>query len=546
MSTTFPKPAFSNESLSSAFASSNPFLAARPTVADAVSASATNETSYVLVPQGPRPSDEEVETMASAVEVQVLWGQNVLSVTHLPTGKAFAVGSGEGVDFVLPEEALGRDHLSLVSVLGGSPKIVLPEDATVSIAGAKAVPANQLVAEGRATPSTEAARSFEMNVAEGQSIRVNLAGSDIAYIVRGVRAGKAPATVGFLAALSSNITKYVGLSLLGHLGVIASLAYFMPTMGADDAEGVSRENFLYMQKILNAQAPAELKEQQDNSGGETASKESGGKGERAQGAEGTMGKDSAPKANARWAFKGTSANPQVQQKTDLELARQFGMVDLLLTAKSGPSSLDPNAPSAKWGAFEAQGADSKSAMGNMWGVTVGDSFGGGAFGLSGNEEGGGGTGAGIGLDKVGGLGHGLGGGDGQGFGPGKDGIGNGHAPLSRGHVAKAPNPLREGRPEVNGHLPAETIQRVVRANFGRFRNCYDAGLRTNPSLSGRVVTKFVIGRDGSVTLSADGGSDLPDRSVVSCVVRSYQNLSFPTPEGGQVTVTYPLIFTPAD
>jgi len=546
MSTNFSKPAFSNLSVSSAFVSTNPFLVAQPAVADAVETNGTGEASYVLVPQGPRVSDEEVETMASAVEVQVLWGHNVLSVTHLPAGKAFAVGSGEGVDFVLPEEALGRDRLSLVSVSSGSPKIVLPEDAFVSIAGATPVAGKDLVAEGRASLSTEVARSLEMNVAEGQSIRVNLPGSDIAYIVRGVRAGKAPAAVGFLAGLSSATSKYIGLSLLGHLGVIASLAYFMPNMGADDAEAMSRENILYMQKMLNAQAPAELKEEQDVSGGETASKESGGKGERAQGAEGMMGKDSAPKANARWAFKGTSANPQVQQKADVELARQFGMIDLLITTKSGPSTLDPNAPSAKWGAFEAQGADSKSAMGNMWGVSIGDALGGGAFGLSGNEEGGGGLGAGIGLDKVGGLGHGLGGGDGQGFGPGKDGIGNGRAPLGHGHVPKGPGVVRQLVVSSNGHLPAEAIQRVVRANFGRFRNCYDNGLRTNPSLTGRVVTKFIIGRDGAVSLSADGGSDLPDHNVVSCVVRSFQNLSFPTPDNGQVTVTYPLMFSPAD
>jgi len=536
MSTTF-KPAFSTDMFAA-----NPFLAPKPTVAEAVEG---GEASYVMVPSGPRVADEEVETMASAVEVQVLWGQNVLSVTHLSEGRSFAVGSGEGVDFDLAEETLGRDRLSLVSTSTGSPKIVMPEGASVCVAGAAPVTVADLVAQGRAVPSAEGTKLFEMNVAEGQSIRVNLSGSEIGYIVRGVRAGKAPKALGLLAGLSSNVTKFVGLSLLGHLGVMASLAYFMPAMGPDDAEANSRENILYMQKMLNASAPPELKEQ-DTSGGETASTQEGGKGERAQGAEGTMGKDSAPKANARWGFKGNAADPKVQQKTDLELASQFGMVDLLLSTKSGPSAHDPNAPSAKWGAFEAQGADSKSALGSMWGATLGDSLGGGAFGLSGNEEGGGGLGAGIGLDKVGGLGHGAGGGDGNGFGPGKDGIGNGHGPLGRGHVAKAPNPIREQKIDVGGHLPPEAIQRVVRANFGRFRNCYDAGLRTNPSLTGRVVTKFIIGRDGAVSVSADGGSDLPDRSVVNCVVRSYQALSFPTPDNGQVTVTYPLMFTPGE
>lgn len=538
MSTKF-EPAFSTDAT---FAPVNPFLAPKPTVAEAV---VVGEPSYVMVPAGPRVADEEVETMASAVEVQVLWGQNVLSVSHLAEGKSFSVGTGEGVDFDLAEETLGRARLALVSAVTGSPKVVVPAGAMVTIQGDTAVDVAALVAQGRAVPSSEGAGLFDMKVAEGQSIRVALAGSEIAYVVRGVRAGRAPKALGLLAGLSSNVTKFVGLSLLGHLGVMASLAYFMPTMGPDDAEANSRENILYMQKMLNASAPPELKEQ-DGSSGETASTESGGKGERAQGAEGTMGKDNAPKANARWGFKGNATEPKVQLKTDVELARQFGMVDLLISSQSGPSAHDPNAPSAKWGAFEAQGSDAKSAMGSMWGAEISDALGGGAFGLSGTGEGGGGVGTGIGLDKVGGLGHGAGGGDGVGFGPGKDGIGSGHGPLSRGHVAKGPGPIREQKIQTNGHLPPEAIQRVVRANFGRFRNCYDAGLRTNPSLAGRVVTKFIIGRDGAVSVSADGGSDLPDRSVVNCVVRSYQALSFPTPDNGQVTVTYPLAFSPAE
>jgi hypothetical protein len=47
-------------------------------------------------------------------------------------------------------------------------------------------------------------------------------------------------------------------------------------------------------------------------------------------------------------------------------------------------------------------------------------------------------------------------------------------------------------------------------------------------------------------MTADGGSDLPDQSVVQCVVRGFGNLSFPQPEGGMVTVVYPIIFNPGD
>jgi hypothetical protein len=71
-------------------------------------------------------------------------------------------------------------------------------------------------------------------------------------------------------------------------------------------------------------------------------------------------------------------------------------------------------------------------------------------------------------------------------------------------------------------------------------------MRQNPNLQGRVSVKFVIDRSGAVSTSQDGGSDLPDQSVVQCVVRGFQNLSFPQPEGGIVTVVYPIIFTPGE
>jgi len=168
----------------------------------------------------------------------------------------------------------------------------------------------------------------------------------------------------------------------------------------------------------------------------------------------------------------------------------------------------------------------------------GDSFGAGGLGLNGVGEGGGGRGEGIGLGNIGTIGHGAGTGSGQ-------GIGSGHGRLGGGHAVKAPS-IREGATSVNGRLPPEVIQRIVRQNFGRFRLCYENGLRNNPNLQGRVAVKFVIDRSGAVASAANGGSDLPDGAVVQCIVRAFGNLSFPQPEGGVVTVVYPVVFNPGD
>jgi hypothetical protein len=97
---------------------------------------------------------------------------------------------------------------------------------------------------------------------------------------------------------------------------------------------------------------------------------------------------------------------------------------------------------------------------------------------------------------------------------------------------------------VSGRLPAETIRRIVRQNFGRFRGCYEAGLLRKPALAGTVTTRFVIGRDGAVSSVATGDSTMPDADVAACVVRAFGGISFPEPEGGIVTVTYPIAFSP--
>jgi hypothetical protein len=106
--------------------------------------------------------------------------------------------------------------------------------------------------------------------------------------------------------------------------------------------------------------------------------------------------------------------------------------------------------------------------------------------------------------------------------------------------------VRMGAVTVSGRLPPEVIQRIVRQNFGRFRLCYENGLRNNPNLMGRVAVRFVIGRDGAVSNVTNGGSDVPDGGVVNCVVRQFHNLTFPQPEGGIVTVVYPIMMSPGD
>jgi len=181
---------------------------------------------------------------------------------------------------------------------------------------------------------------------------------------------------------------------------------------------------------------------------------------------------------------------------------------------------------------ESLGSEPLDARGDMRGDDVADSLGRGGLGLSGIGGGGGG------LGTLGTTGHGAGTGTGQGFGAGAGRLGGSHR-------SSSPQ-IRPGATTVSGRLPAEVVQRIVRQNFGRFRMCYEDGLRNNPNLQGRVTVRFVIGSDGSVGRAANAGSDLPDAAVVQCVVGAFRGLSFPQPEGGSVSVVYPLLLSPGD
>jgi tetratricopeptide (TPR) repeat protein len=207
--------------------------------------------------------------------------------------------------------------------------------------------------------------------------------------------------------------------------------------------------------------------------------------------------------------------------------------------------IDADAPTEAWGA-EAPASDPAAARGNMWGDPLGDGHGAGGLGLSGIGEGGGGRGESIGLGTIGTIGHGSSSGMGASpsAAPGgsSQGFGSGHGRLSGSHSVAAPA-VRAGATEVSGRIAPEMIQRVVRQKFGAMRACYEAGLARNPTLAGRVSIKFIVDRTGHVAQADMNGSSLLDAQVNACIVREFRGLQFPAPEGGNITVMYPLTFS---
>ena len=223
-----------------------PSFSANPFLAQAVSpsfdlAAATDEVetttspeavSYALVASGPSVPSEEVETLATAVEVTVRWGAQVLLVKHLGPGKSFRLG--EGGDFVLPEDvaSLATD---LVARRPEGAVVVVPQGARASVSSSKGATAREV--EGGEILLGEDMRVTVEAFATRQD---GSFGEPIVFEVAAVRAGKVT-KVGFMAALAGSALGFIGASFLGHAAIVASLAMFMPKMGADDSEGIDRD-----------------------------------------------------------------------------------------------------------------------------------------------------------------------------------------------------------------------------------------------------------------------------------------------------------------
>jgi hypothetical protein len=457
------------------------------------------------------------------VEVLLSWGATVLAVEEVREGRALWLGErgergdGEGLGktLIVPAEFVGDERVEIVRFAGDLADVIVPAGASLSV-------------DGRAVP-LGGDRTFALE--RGHLAEVTL-GPLTLRVARVLPERRIPgAGIGDLKKTGAG---YIAGSALFHVAIVAAIAFIAPSLGATEEDPYDPDRLALLQRMLNASAERE----RENPPVEDTSPQGGdvNAGQPAKGAEGASGRPDTDKTSGRWAAKG-DAKPE-----NATLARERALAEVDSTSAVGLLSRmfasDPDAPVVPWGST-LNGSDDVSRVGLLYGATIDDARGAGGLGLVGPDQGGGGTSNTIGLDGFAGLGHT--GHDGNCADGPCVGVGRGHMP--RAHTPHIKG-LRYADPQVNGRLAAEVIRRIVRMNDGRYRNCYESALRTNPSLQGRVTVKFMIDRTGAVALAADGGSDIPDEGVRRCVVSSFLSLSFPAPENGAVSVVYPIVFNP--
>ncbi len=183
-----------------------------------------------------------------------------------------------------------------------------------------------------------------------------------------------------------------------------------------------------------------------------------------------MGSLTARRRGHKFGVKRTddSEDPHLAKQAALREAGHFGVLELLNSTGGG----DPNAPTSPWGRDDSNGDDPVSARGNLWATRLATRPAWAASGFRASAKGA--AAAATDASARGTIGTMW----------SRNGRDSAPATVTSAGVHKPQRPSPEGPTKVNGHIPAEVIQRIVRQNFGRFRLCYEDGLRTNPGLTG--------------------------------------------------------------
>jgi hypothetical protein len=163
--------------------------------------------------------------------------------------------------------------------------------------------------------------------------------------------------------------------------------------------------------------------------------------------------------------------------------------------------------------------------------------------LSGAAASGAGIAHGNGDLKIGGGGPVQGGGKGgglAGIGGGTKGDGTG---TGAGTETKVAGPT--GVAQVGGStatVPISDADRVVAGLRGRFRNCYQTGLNSDPGMSGKVVISARVGPNGEVSDASVAQNTGLSPSVAQCIAGVVKRATFSAPGGGGSTLQIPVTF----
>jgi hypothetical protein len=501
---------------------------------------ATEDVMAFIMRSGTAQSDLGVDRKKPPVlEVAEIWGDVVMDIKHYAKGgKPVTVGTSTGYrwrylgipiawvppvfskvaplfgptlstaeaewknEFYVPTENLPGEDYPLFTWEGGSWVVNISDKwAGFVDIGEERHTVQEMIESGKA--SSAGSGIYKIDI--GANTRVVIDLGHVIFFGQMVSPGKK-----VVAALSESLDyPFLGiLSFMVFLGICAGVMIL--TMPPRPEHELNEIPDRFVELLLEQPEIEKHKEKSKPSGNPDA-----GEGAKAKREEGKVGKKDAKMDKA----KGNKVEMNKRQ-IDKEIAENAGV----LGAMRDGAELD--------GVFGSSGlnSDITGGIGGLIGAK-GVQIGSGGLGSRGSGLGGGGTAEGLG-----GLGT-------KGRGSGASGYGSGGGNFGakgEGGIGKI-----GGDPIILGALDKSLIDAVIKRNMNQIRYCYQRELTKNPNLGGKIVVKFVIAKDGTVSSATTKASTMGSPAVENCINGRFMRFKFPEPKGGGIViVSYPFIFAP--
>ncbi len=121
----------------------------------------------------------------------------------------------------------------------------------------------------------------------------------------------------------------------------------------------------------------------------------------------------------------------------------------------------------------------------------------------------------------------------------RSGYGSGYSSQTSGGTPG----MATGDPIVLGAVDRSAIEKEIKKHLAQIRYCYQKELNKNPALYGKIVIKFVIAKDGSVSSAKVNTTTMNNPIVENCICQRFMRFQFPEPRGGGIAiVSYPFVF----
>lgn len=465
----------------------------------------------------------------TTVEVLVAWQERVIASHHFYESGVYSMGSGEKNSIVIP--ALGAGNNFPLLKIQGAVFVRVPQDMS-----------GEIITERGSTSFAELLRQnrlrsaqgmYEVDLQQGEMVRVDFAGGTMSVYVRYKAATPKPIVAPLLDLTASEVT---GVILAMVVAAIFGLymALYSPSALDDDENKLEEQirkatvTFNPPKKIVQVvdnpepvkqvvkaeakktEAPAAVTTKPDpGKAGEVAPKETTDKKKTLTSAKPGGAIKTAPK-------EGANMKSQKPDPSKVGLLGVFG-------TKGTQSKLDK----AFSGSGELQGmANQANGLSGSNEDRAGDSM-----GTKLKDTGAGGKGSStIGISGVGTQGKGSGS-----YGYGSGGMGK------KGNVNIN---VDAAQGFSGGGIDKEAIRKVILANYRTIQNCYNMALNRSPDLYGKLVIRWQIGEKGRVLSASVKEDNLGNPEVGKCLVERLKTWTFPDPPSDVVAdVVYPFVFS---